>query len=274
MPHTPSSDRATTRNPETAPPRIATWTASTRLRRAADAVRTLVLTATNMPMIPDAIEHAAPTRNANAVMSPIGRPASCPGGVGQLRHVRDRGRLDQRDDEADDHRAEDRDDPDGRVLAPDEGDGSLEDRAGHVLHRLGALVPRQHVAREVAGEQDRDDARDRDEPQERVGHQGLQCLLRGIRDAVVLVRGSSPRRGPGSPSSAAARVTREGSRRRGSERRGTRASAAESVCVGLLGGQTAPGPGPAGRVGGNPPYTPRSWTDAPALGVSSKSPRP
>ena len=119
------------------------------------------------------------------------------GGVGQLRHVSDRGRLDQRDDEADDHRTEDRNDPDGRVLAADEGDGSLEDRAGHVLHRLGPLVPRQHVASEISGEQDRDDARDRDEPQERVGHQGLQCLLRGIRDAVVLVRGSSPRRGPG-----------------------------------------------------------------------------
>ena len=101
MPHTPSSDRATTRNPETAPPRIATWTASTRLRRAADAVRTLDLTATNMPMIPDAIEHAAPTRNANAVMIPIGRPAI-------ERHVGDLGRLDQRDDDADDHRAEDR----------------------------------------------------------------------------------------------------------------------------------------------------------------------
>ena len=64
MPHTPSSDRATTRKPETAPPRIATWTASTRLRRAADAVRTLALTLMYMPMIPDAIEHAAPTRKA------------------------------------------------------------------------------------------------------------------------------------------------------------------------------------------------------------------
>ena len=42
---TPSSDRATTRKPETAPPRIATWTASTRLRRAAAAVRTFGLDA-------------------------------------------------------------------------------------------------------------------------------------------------------------------------------------------------------------------------------------
>ncbi len=76
MPQTPSSDRATTRKPETAPPRIATWTASTRLRRAADAVRTFDLTLMYMPMIPDAIEHAAPTRKANAVMRPIGGPAS------------------------------------------------------------------------------------------------------------------------------------------------------------------------------------------------------
>ena len=76
MPHTPSSDRATTRKPETAPARIATWTASTRLRRAADAVRTLALTATNMPMIPDAIEQMAPTRKAIPVMTPIGIPAS------------------------------------------------------------------------------------------------------------------------------------------------------------------------------------------------------
>ena len=76
MPQTPRSDSATTRNPETAPPRIATWTASTRLRRAADAVRTLALTLMNIPMIPDAIEQAAPTMNAKPVMTPIGRPAS------------------------------------------------------------------------------------------------------------------------------------------------------------------------------------------------------
>ena len=76
MPYTPISDRATTRNPETAPPRIATWTASTRLRRAAEAVRTLAFTLMYMPMIPDAIEHVAPTRKAIAVRMPIGAPAS------------------------------------------------------------------------------------------------------------------------------------------------------------------------------------------------------
>ena len=73
--HTPSSDRATTRNPETAPPRIATWTASTRLRRAADAVRTFERTLIVMPMMPESIEQPAPMRKAIAVRMPIGIPA-------------------------------------------------------------------------------------------------------------------------------------------------------------------------------------------------------
>ena len=76
MPHTPRSERATTRNPETAPPRIATWTASTRLRRAAAAVRTFERTLIVMPMMPESIEQPAPTRKAIAVMNPIGLPAS------------------------------------------------------------------------------------------------------------------------------------------------------------------------------------------------------
>jgi hypothetical protein len=74
MAHTPASDRATTRKPETAPPRIATLTASTRLRRAAAAVRTLDLTLTYMPMIPEAIEQAAPTRKAIPVRMPRSMP--------------------------------------------------------------------------------------------------------------------------------------------------------------------------------------------------------
>ncbi len=76
MPHTPSSESATTRKPETAPPRMATWTAPTRLVRAAAAVRTFERTLTNMPMMPDAIEQAAPTRKAMPVITPMGRPAS------------------------------------------------------------------------------------------------------------------------------------------------------------------------------------------------------
>ena len=91
MPQTPSSDRATTRKPDTAPPRIATWTASTRLRRAAAAVRTFDLTLMYMPMIPDAIEQAAPTRNAMPVRSPRSRRRTCCVSATFLR-------LDDRDD--------------------------------------------------------------------------------------------------------------------------------------------------------------------------------
>src|SRR5919198_439057 len=74
MPHTPRSDKATTRKPETAPPRIATCTASTRLRRAAAAVRTFERTLMYMPMMPDAIEQAAPTRKATPVRIPRSMP--------------------------------------------------------------------------------------------------------------------------------------------------------------------------------------------------------
>ena len=188
MPQTPSSERATTRNPETAPPRIATCTASTRLRRAAEAVRTFDLTATNMPMIPEAIEHAAPTRNANAVMTPDRQRRPWTGTsatAGVSTSVMTTPMITAR---------EDRDDPDRRVLAADERDGTLEDRAGDVLHRLGALVSRQDVARQVEREQDRDDARDRDKPLERVGHQDLQGLLPGFGTTVRCVQ---PRRGGG-----------------------------------------------------------------------------
>ena len=74
MLQTPSRERETTRKPETAPPRMATWTASTRLRRAAEATRTLALTLTSMPMMPQAIEQAAPTRNAPPVRTPSATP--------------------------------------------------------------------------------------------------------------------------------------------------------------------------------------------------------
>ena len=95
MPQTPSSDRATTRKPETAPPRIATWTASTRLRRAAAAVRTLALTLMYMPMMPEAIEQAAPTRNAM-------RGHDADRSAGERPDVGDALGLDERDDDADD----------------------------------------------------------------------------------------------------------------------------------------------------------------------------
>ena len=57
---------------------------------------------------------------------------------------------------------------DGRVLAPDEGDRALEDRAGDVLHRLRPGVARQDVAGQVEGEQDGDDAGGQDDQLERL----------------------------------------------------------------------------------------------------------
>ena len=103
-----------------------------------------------MPMIPDAIEHAAPTRNA----MPVRQPRSSPKILVSATSLP----LEDRDDDADDDRADDGEDADRRVLAPDEGDRALEDRAGDVLHRLGARVTRQDVAGEVQGEQHGDDA--------------------------------------------------------------------------------------------------------------------
>ena len=55
--------------------------------------------------------------------------------AGELGHVGDVGRLDDADDDADDHRTDHGEDGDRRVLATDEGDRALEDRAGDVLHR-------------------------------------------------------------------------------------------------------------------------------------------
>ncbi len=74
MPHTPSSDRATTRKPETAPPRIATWTASTRLRRAAAAVRRFDLDADEHA--DDAGRHRA--SRADEEREPVRNPRSTP----------------------------------------------------------------------------------------------------------------------------------------------------------------------------------------------------
>ena len=84
--------------------------------------------------------------------------------AGESRHVSDLRRLDERDEHADEDGAHDREDEDRRVLAPNEGDGTLEDRAGDVLHRLRPLVARQHVASEIDGEEDRHDTGDRDHP--------------------------------------------------------------------------------------------------------------
>ena len=66
--NTPISDRPTTRMPDTAPPRSEMRSASATLCCAAAAVRRFDFTATNMPTMPEAIEHAAPTMNAIDVL--------------------------------------------------------------------------------------------------------------------------------------------------------------------------------------------------------------
>src|SRR5437899_2957444 len=70
MTETPIRLSATTRKPETAPPRKEVWTASFKLRRAAAAVRILDFTATYMPVKPAMPEQAAPTKKASAVRQP------------------------------------------------------------------------------------------------------------------------------------------------------------------------------------------------------------
>ena len=63
----PSSESATTRKPDTAPPRNETIKASPRLRVAALAVRLFDFTATIIPMYPETPEQVAPIRKAIAV---------------------------------------------------------------------------------------------------------------------------------------------------------------------------------------------------------------
>ena len=136
MPYTPSSDRATTRKPETAPPRIATWTASTRLRRAAAAVRTLALTLMYMPMMPG--RHRAGGADDERQTGPPAEIEAEDLRVGDLLAV-----SKMRDHAGDDERPDDGEDADRRVLATDEGDRAFEDRAGHVLHLGGPGVARR-----------------------------------------------------------------------------------------------------------------------------------
>ena len=162
MPHTPSSERATTRKPETAPPRMAVWTAPTRLVWAAAAVGTLARTLTHMPMMPATIEQAAPTRKAKPVRMPSSTPKTCVSATSSVsttammaattsvpttasRAMVEYWRL-------------------MKALAPSWM--VLPD----LLHRLGALVARQHVTGQPDREEDRRDPGDRDDPDGDVRH--------------------------------------------------------------------------------------------------------
>ena len=124
-------------------------------------------------MIPDAIEHAAPTAKAIPVMTPMGSPAS----LGTSATSAD---LDDADDDPDDHGTDDGQDGDRRVLPTQERGGALVDRAGHVLHGRRARIPRQDVTGEIQGEQDGDDAGGQDDQLERTGvHQDRRSSTLG-----------------------------------------------------------------------------------------------
>ncbi len=74
--------------------------------------------------------------------------------------------LHEGDDGADDDRSAEGEQADGPILATDEGDRALIDRAGDVTHRVGAGIGSQDVPREVEGEGDRGKAGERDHPQD------------------------------------------------------------------------------------------------------------
>ena len=122
-------------------------------------MRTFAFTLMNMPMMPDAIEHAAPTRNAIPVRIPSSGPKTL---VSATFAVSDNG-----DEHRDPDRGDEGKDRDGRVLAPDERDGPLEDRRRDVLHRLRAGVAPQHVTGEEEGEGHGDEPGGQDDELER-----------------------------------------------------------------------------------------------------------
>ena len=70
-PATPISDSATTITPETAPPRMATSSASETDLRAADAVLMLARTEIAMPTMPAIAEQSAPRMNPMLVLIAI-----------------------------------------------------------------------------------------------------------------------------------------------------------------------------------------------------------
>ena len=157
MPHTPSSERATTRKPETAPPRIADLDRPDQARARRGSSPHVGL---------DADEHADDARRHRAGGADEERDAGHGRDwyAGERRHVRDIWRLDDVDDDADDDRAGQGQQRDRRVLAPDEGDRALIDGAGDFTHGIRAGVSPQHIASQIAGEADGDQSGNRDQP--------------------------------------------------------------------------------------------------------------
>ena len=124
-----------------------------------------------MPMMPDAIEQAAPTRNASAVRQPRSRPKTSVSATSFVSKTVMTAPMHDRPDEGED--------ADRRVLAPDEGDGTLEDRAGDILHLLGPGVACEHVTGEVDGEEHGDEAGRQDDQLERTGIHRVSRILLG-----------------------------------------------------------------------------------------------
>ena len=111
---------------------------------------------------PEAIEHAAPTMNAMPVMIPMGAPASDWTSATSLVSI-------ERDQDRDEDRADEGQDADGRVLAPDERHRAFEDGAGDGLHLGRAGVAAEDVAGEVDGEEHGDQPCGQDDQLERTG---------------------------------------------------------------------------------------------------------
>ncbi len=124
-------------------------------------------------MIPDAIEHAAPMRNAMPVNTPMGRPASfgtsATSAVSTMPMTMPMTTAPTSGE-----------DPDGRVLAADEGGRALVDGARDVLHRYRARVPGEDISGEVDGEQDGDEPCRQDYQLKRAGvHQDRRSSTLG-----------------------------------------------------------------------------------------------
>ena len=167
--------------------------------------------------------------------------------------------------------ADDGEDADRRVLAPDEGDRALEDRAGDGLHLGGAGVARQHVAGQVDGEQHGDDPGQQDDQLERTRiHQGRRVLHGVDWPASVPWRVRVRRRGrvsgelPAGPVGMHRGWDLAGRRRvyRGADRR-VKPDRGPRICS----RPARPGPEPVGRrPRTRGPYTPGLVSQRPALG--------
>jgi hypothetical protein len=146
-------------------------------------VRTFALTATSMPMMPDAIEQAAPTMKAKPVMTRSGRPASF--GTSATSAVSTRPMTTPMTTAPTTARI-----PMVVYWRRRKATRTLVDGAGDVLHRLGPGVARQDVPGEVEGEQDGDDPGRQDDQLKRTRiHRGRRSSTMGWVAVPIPARG-------------------------------------------------------------------------------------